>query len=297
MRKQILNDYKLTASIHTIQIKTPTVIKTVPKRLQPAVKSIIHKDDKHLETSIIFNLNKILGEVYSYSKFEKLFNIFIRAAGIKEYKITRVDMSFDSFDSENYLKYAKLNRYLISMLAVKYHVYNTYRTLHLFSQKQLSVAIKSKYFECENYDKTEESHGTNIACSRFEERSKSWTHNDIRKEFEEHWFKRWDAALKNYDQTYLRYNDELERIFNEGKNAHPVPFKTIAEFLRQYQDCIFSTAQLVDLLSRFKMIGPDKAKKAADNYKFRNGLECYSKSDLEYAVNEIKRATTAYFDN
>ena len=54
-------------------------------------------------------------------------------------------MRFDLFDHGSYEKYAKLNRWLISMLAVKYNVYNTYKTLHLFSQKQLSVAIKNKY--------------------------------------------------------------------------------------------------------------------------------------------------------
>lgn len=107
------------------------------------------------------------------------------------------------------------------MLAVKYNVYNTYKTLHLFSQKQLSVAIKNKYFECENYDKTAESRGTDPACDRLEERSKCWSHTDIRKEFEEHWFQRWDDALKMFYQTYQKYNTELERIYIQGKDTYP----------------------------------------------------------------------------
>ena len=174
--------------------------------------------------------------------------------------------------------------------------YNTYKTLHLFSQKQLSVAIKNKYFECENYDKTAESRGTDPACDRFEERSKCWTHTDIRKEFEEHWFRRWDEALKMFYQTYQKYNIELERIYIQGKNAYPVQFRSLTDFLIQYQGCIFSNAQMINLLSRFEEVGPDKAVKRADNHKTRYGIEYYDYKTLISAVNEIKRATTEFFD-
>ena len=244
----------------------------------------------------MLNLNKISGDVYCYSRFKELFDMFLNSVGIDEYKITRVDMRFDLFDHESYEKYAKLNRWLISMLAVKYNVYNTYKTLHLFSQKQLSVAIKNKYFECENYDKTAESRGTDPACDRLEERSKCWSHTDIRKEFEEHWFQRWDDALKMFYQTYQKYNTELERIYIQGKDTYPVQFRSLTDFLIQYQGCIFSNAQMINLLSRFEEVGPDKAAKRADNHKTRYGIEYYDYKTLVSAVNEIKRATTEFFD-
>lgn len=119
-------------------------------------------------------------------------------------------MRFDNYDPEHYREYAKLNRYLISALAVTYSVGNCYRSTDLFSQKQLSVAVKNKYFEIENYDKEAESHGTDIAKSRLEERSKAWRNTDMRSEFVDHWFARWDKALKNLDAVHQRYNDELE---------------------------------------------------------------------------------------
>ena len=52
-----------------------------------------------------------------------------------------------------------------------------------FSQKQLSVAIKNKRFECENYDKEAESGGRDPAYAGLELRSKCLTSNDIEKQF------------------------------------------------------------------------------------------------------------------
>ena len=84
-------------------------------------------------------------------------------------------MRFDSFDPEHYRDYAKLNRYLISARAVTYNVQNCYDSRNLFSQKQVSVAIKNKRFECENYDKAAESGGRDPAYARLELRSKCLT--------------------------------------------------------------------------------------------------------------------------
>ena len=58
------------------------------------------------------------------------------------------------------------------MLAVTYKVKNTYRSTNLFTQKQLSVAIKNKYFEIENYDKEAESGGADAAKSDLKKEAK-----------------------------------------------------------------------------------------------------------------------------
>ena len=224
--------------------------------------------------------------------------MFLNSVGIDEYKITRVDMRFDLFDHGSYEKYAKLNRWLISMLAVKYNVYNTYKTLHLFSQKQLSVAIKNKYFECENYDKTAESRGTDPACDRFEERSKCWTHTDIRKELKNIGFRRWDEALKMFYQTYQKYNIELERIYIQGKKRVSCPISFSDRFSYSIPGLhFFQNAQMINLLSRFEEVGPDKAVKRADNHKTRYGIEYYDYKTLISAVNENKKELLqSFFD-
>ena len=78
------------------------------------------------------------------------------------------------------------------------------------------------------------------------------------KNLKKHWFRRWDEALKMFYQTYQKYNIELERIYIQGKNAYPVQFRSLTDFLIQYQGCIFSNAQMINLLSRFEEVGPDK---------------------------------------
>jgi len=296
MNQKKLKDYTLTGSIHTLAVKSPGMVEDVQESVSNCIiVSSQAKADGRTTTSII-NPNKLMGDVFKFSEFETVFDTILAGAGISDYSIVRADMRFDNYDPEHYKAYAKLNRYLISALAVNYKVRNSYRTTNLFSQKQLSVAIKNKYFEIENYDKEAESNGTDMAKSRLEERSKAWKDTDLRSEFIDHWFARWDKALKNLDAVQKRYNDELEKIYMEGKNAYPCKFRSLTDFLIQYQDCIFCKAQMIDLLSRFPEVGPAKAKTRAENHKKRYGIEYFSKKDVETAIAEVKRATIEFYN-
>lgn len=286
----------LTSGIHTLAIKIRGMI-DVPEKFKDAAICSSRSIGKEITTTCILNLNKIDGDIFTYSRFNKLFSMFIDSIGIDTYKIVRADMRFDSYDSEDYQKYAKLNRYLISLLAVAYNVRNTYRTMDLFSQRQLSVAIKNKYFECENYDKEAESNGADMAASRLEERSKCLTGTDLRREFIEHWSKRWNKALGKMELVHKRYNDELERIYKDGINSYPVKFRGLTNFLIQYQNCIFCKEQMMDLLSRFEEVGPEKAEIRAKNHKTRYGVEYYSEKDVKQAVAEIQRSALAFFNS
>lgn len=286
----------LTSGVHTLAIKTRGMI-DVPEKFKDAVICSSRSSGEEIITTCILNLNKIEGDIFSYSRFNELFFIFIDSIGIDTYEIVRADMRFDLYNPEHYQKYAKLNRYLISLLAVAYNVRNTYRTMDLFSQKQLSVAIKNKYFECENYDKRAESNGADIAASRLEERSKCLRGTDLKKEFTEHWPRRWDKALEKIDLVHKRYNDELERIYREGINSYPVKFNGLTNFLIQYQYCIFCKEQMIDLLSRLEEVGPEKAKVRAKNHKTRCGIEYYSEKDVKQAVAEIQRSALAFFNS
>ena len=218
MNQKKLEDYNLTGSIHTLAIKSPGIVEDIQEEVSNCIIASSQTKNGTTTTSII-NVNKLMGDVFRYSEFETVFNTILAGAGIDEYNIVRADMRFDSYDKEHYRQYAKLNRYLISLLAVTYKVKNAYRTTNLFSQKQLSVAIKNKYFEIENYDKEAESEGADAAKSRLEERSKSWTDNDLKKEFTCSWFQRWDKALNNIDIVHKAYNDALEQLYKEDKNA------------------------------------------------------------------------------
>lgn len=294
MNQQKLKNYSVTGSIHTLAIKSPGIIDGIEEKVSGCIIAN-SQTQKGTTTTSIINVNKLYGDIFSFSEFETAFNTILAGAGIDDYSIVRADMRFDSYEKEHYRQYAKLNRYLISALAVTYKVNNSYKSTNLFTQKQLSIAIKNKYFECENYDKEAESNGTDIAKSRLEQRSKSFQRNDLKSEFVDAWSKRWDKAIKNLTLVHKTYNNALERLYKEDKNAYPTRFRSLTDFLIQYQDCIFCKAQLIDLLSRFEEVKDPKIR--AENHKKRYGIEYFSKKDVMAAVKEIKRATIEFFES
>lgn len=314
MNKQKLDNYNLTGSIHTLSIKSPGMVEDIQEEVSNCIVSNSQAKNGLTTTSVI-NPNKLVGDVFSYSEFETVFNTILAGAGIRDYNIIRADMRFDNYEPEHYRQYTKLNRYLISMLAVTYKTKNNYKTNDLFNQRQLSVAIKNDYFEIENYDREAKSKITKNhqepAKARLEERTVSkgwrkiykttkadlgsddWSMELLKKEFTDGWFDRWDKAIQNTDKVHKRYNDELEKLYKEDRKAYPTRFRSLTDFLIQYQDCIFCKAQMIDLLSRFEEVKDPKTR--AENHKKRYGIEYFSKKDVQAAINEVKRATREFF--
>lgn len=312
MNREKLDKYNLTGSIHTLSIKSPGIVEDVQEGVLACIKSSSQTKDGVTTTSII-NPNKLLGDVFSYQEFQSVFSTILAGAGITDYNLLRADMRFDNYEPDHYKEYAKLNRYLISMLAVTYKVKNSYRTENLFNHKQLSVAIKNDYFEIENYDRAAKSEITENhlepAQARLEERTVSRTFRKLyqqckedgedinmailKSEFTDGWFARWDKAIQNIDLVQQRYNDELEKIYKSDKNSYPTRFRSLTDFIIQYQDCIFCKKQLVDLLSRFPEVKNPTTR--AENHKKRYGIEYFSKKDVQRAIAEVKRATEEFF--
>lgn len=313
MKCEKINNYRLTGSIHTLQIKSMD-IPEIPTELQECISSSTRKSNWKIEAISIINPNKLLGDCYSFTEFEQSFSSILEEVGVADYNLMRVDLRLDSYDSEHYRLYAKLHKYLLSCLAVTYKVKNVYKTENLFSSQLLSMAIKSDYIQCECYNREEKSKLTENhaekAKSRLEERtlSKSWRMiatkkienekesklEDMEREFVAEWSKRWQKAIAtaNIEAVWSKYNCELAKIYQEDKAAYPVKFRSLTDFLIQYQDCIFCHRQLVNLL---ELIGCENPDSRARNHKKRYGIEYFSKSDLKKAVNEIKRATEKFF--
>lgn len=313
MKSQKINNYQLTGSIHTLQIKSSD-IPEIPTELQECISSSTRKNHGMIEAISIINPNKLLGDCFSFTEFEDCFTSILEACGVTDYNLMRVDFRMDSYESEHYKAYAKLHKYLLSCLAVIYKVRNVYKTENLFSNQLLSMAIKSDYIQCECYNREEKSKLTENhvekAKSRLEERTmpKSWRMiaskkfenksesniEDMRREFVDNWSDRWKKAIAtpNVEAVWSKFNSELARIYQEDKAAYPVKFRSLTDFLIQYQDCIFCHRQLVKLL---EMIGVNNPESRARNHKKRYGIEYFSKSDLKKAVEEIKRATEKFF--
>lgn len=309
MNQSKLQNYVLQGSFHTLTVKSTGLIDTKNKAFKEAIISRISPDRDSTTTTI--NLNKINGDLFAFDAFTETFEMLQNSIGMDNYRFLRADFRLDNYDVDHYKEFAKLNKYLISAMALTYRVKNCYRAEGLFSQKQLSVAIKNDYLQVENYDRNAKSKLTENhqepAQARLEERTMAREFSAVHKkaagidglellqqEFAGKWFERWDKALKNLDAVGLRYNEELERIYNEGKGTFPVRFRTLTDFLIQYQDCIFSQKQLINLLERFPEVGNPKER--AKSHKKRYGIEYISKSDAKKAVEEIKRATLHYFE-
>ena len=317
MNKQKLENYNLTGSIHTLSVKSPGIVEDIQKEVLNCITANSRTKNNQPTTTSIINPNKLAGDVLTYSEFETVFNTILTGAGIKNYNIVRADMRFDNYDPEHYRSYAKLNRYIISALAATYKVRNAYRTENLFNHQQLSVAIKNDYFECENYDRAAKSeitgNKTEPAQSRLEERttSKQWRRINekakskemeivsdrniyaLKREFTDGWFERKKKKKKNLDLVQQTYNDELEKLYNSDKISYPCRFRSMTDFILQYQDCVFTRKQLIDLFTR---LGVENPVLRAKNHKQRYGIEFFSKADVQHAINEVKRATKDFFE-
>ena len=306
------NDYKLKGSFHTIEIKSPEFIQTNDKEVSNCINTHINSAGTVATSKI--NPNKLIGDVLSFSDFCKVFNEIIACSGIDKYRITRADMRFDSYEKEHYRAYAKLNKYIISALALTYTAKNRYRTTELFSGNQISIAIKNDYFEVENYDRDWKNkvtdNTTETAKARFEERTtaRQWRkinegidYSDsdynmslLKQEFTNGWEARWEKAKANLKLVQEAYNDALVKKYNEGKNSRPVQFRSLTDFLIQNQESIFTSMQMVDLLKQLEVENPeDRAK----YHKKKYGIEYFSLKDVDHAIKEIKRATNEFFSS
>lgn len=116
------NNYQLTGSIHTLSLISLPVT-DIDESIAPCFDTLSSREK--LSYSKI-NANKLVGDLFSYDEFKTAFDTILGGAGIESYSLSRFDMRFDSFDPEHYRDYAKLNRYLISALAVTYNVQNCY---------------------------------------------------------------------------------------------------------------------------------------------------------------------------
>ena len=93
----------------------------------------------------------------------------------------------------------------------------------------------------------------------------------------------------------MRYNDELVQLFKQEMNKYPKRYNNLTGFLLQYQDCIFTKEQMIDLLKRFDEVSNPQNKEK--NHRQKYGIDYYSKLDVLEAVEIIKRAVRAYFDS
>lgn len=147
MQQEKIKNYTLTGSIHTLQVRSPDEVTETMQEVQDCIAASSREDKGQKVTTAVINPNKLMGDCFKFSEFSIAFETILTGAGIENYSIMRADLRLDSYDPEHYHLYSKLHKYLISALAVKYKVKNAYKTNNLFTQEQLSIAIKTIIFK------------------------------------------------------------------------------------------------------------------------------------------------------
>lgn len=302
--------YTLKGSEHTFSIKATGIVEARTQAARESTGVTIRNIDE-IESIIVVNPNKYCGDIFRFSDFKEVVKRIVSDCGIEKYCFLRTDFRLDSYDSEHYKAFKKLNRYLLAALTVTYKIKNSYITYDMMNLKQKTQAIKGERFEAEHYDRAAKSRQTEnhheLAQSRFELRTmaKEWKSIYMKVEEEvdnmelfradliDKWFTRLDAALNHLDEVQATYNDTLEETYRELKKEDRV--RTITDFILWYQDFIFTRKQLIDLYKRLDTTGADPVEKAS-NHKKRYGIEFFSKADAKYAVNEIKRAILEFLE-
>jgi len=100
MDKKKLSNYKLTGSIHTLQIQVPGRV-TVPEEMrQDGTAKVVYtppKDRaKDLNTHIKINPNAMNGDLFSFGEYERSMQEIINRLDIPEYRVSRADLRLDS---------------------------------------------------------------------------------------------------------------------------------------------------------------------------------------------------------
>lgn len=307
MNKQKLHDYWHTGGIHTLSIVVPGTVQATTQAAQDCISVTIRTTkDGEIESLVTINPNKYHGDIFRFSEFKKTVEAILNECGITEYRFIRTDLRMDNYAPRQYELYSKLNRYLLMAVMITYGIKNKYFSGDLLTLDQLTQVIKGRDFEIENYDRAAKSRQTEnhaeLAQYRLEIRTmpsgwrkiyaadngKTSNMELLKAELLGDWFQRLDAALSNLDKVQAIYNEILERKWNTLKDAKPVQFGSVTEFVRRYQGVIFTRKQLIDLYQHIDDSGADPVQKA-NNYKKRYGIEFFSKADMQAAVQEIKR--------
>ena len=290
---------------HTISGYIDKEVTSIDPEVKKAIKSCsLHKvkNKEQYQTYLQINPNKLKGKqklITSYSEYEEALKRILKGVGaeLKDFRLSRADMCFNSTDPNCYEDYKKLHRLLICCIAETYSFKNVYQSYDLWTYKSLSVAIKNDNLEAENYDKECEN-PDDESKNRLEIRTKKIdAESDLKHEFLELGCHRIEEAIKNFEAVMQHQNMELERLYKEdlAKDKKDRDYLNLTAFLLQYKECIYNSSQMVDLLSRFDEVENPKVK--AENFKKAHHIEYFSMTDLRKVVRHLKRKMKGYFNS
>ena len=282
-----IQNLQLEGGIHTFELMTSQVPELIPEDLRPCVKVKNYTLDTHTgeySFKAIINPNKYSGYISCFSDFKKISQDILLRLGIDNYTIKRVDFRLDSRE-DNYNELLKINKILILLLGFKYKT-SRYQSIEPLSLDQLTIRIQNSSFEVENYNKKLQSDGLDEVQNRLELRKKRLYYIDLN-ELEAtalYWKIRLANCLIYYNSLQKMCNDALLKRWKQEKE---VQVNTQTEFIRKYQQNIFTCTQLKELLSA---MGIENSQKAAYNLAYTNQIQYISPQNIDTYIEKIALA-------
>lgn len=296
--KEKIKNIKTTVGIHTLNGTADTLVDLRKADKNPLVTECNYrkiKNQEDLETYIRINPNMNNGHVLTeYSTQKKIVDDILEDLKTTDFKLNRVDLSFNSLEPDFYEKYLKVFRLLIACISNSSNDKNSTDSKNFWSGKTKSLYTKNQIREVEFYNRKEKDEKSPY-YARLELRSRR-VKSDIKHEFLDLWFKRLDDALKEFEAVQYRYNlcFAEEYLLDIARKKRYRRYLSLNSFLMEKSDLIFTRDQMMKLLI---MLGfsEKKARNKVYNFKKNHDIEFFTISDLEYVVNYIKEEITKYF--
>lgn len=291
MKADKINNIKLFYNIHTFTIRCTYPISALPDEFNWVRSQPSHRNNKNqLYYYYTLNLNKYAGkELWTQSEFNKYFHeaLFDLRLSEEDTVFYRIDYRFNQLE-DTYQEQEKLHLALIALLFRTYKLENFYQNHNFLTHKNLNLLAQGNNEIYENYNKFKEDpncYAKNIFEIKILKIKNKCNPNTLIEEK----LQRMRKALKNYDELQNLCNIELVKIYQSEMKSKKV--RTLSEFIRMYQQTIFTNSQLVNFM---KQIGKENPKSSAHNCKMKNKIEFISSKDLETYINKMSTVVAAY---
>jgi len=297
-KENICNIPEPICGIHTTCLKINGFI---PPDISDRAKACISKEITYVDkgtgetgTRIILNANKWYGDngwCKSYVDYRYIYSEILGEIGNIDDTPVRVDFALN-FVEDNYDCLHKLHKCICLLAAHKYEMMNKYESIDPLKLEHLTTRVQNEYIEIENYNKKIESSGKSQFSNRLEFRSKALNQTKTRfqsvEKLVDDWIQRCNSFVAEYEPMTMECNRFL---LNRWSREQGTIVKDMSEFVRKYQDNIFSLEQLTALYSE---LGVNNPKGSAKNFIRYNEIEFISKNALTSYFYVIDKSMREY---
>lgn len=300
MNRATLDSLNLIAGIDTVEITTDIQLK---ERIEGfATLTPLQACKKHgFLYKYKVNPDKVLDDAgNNIDKFKRVLAYVAECCkGATVLYMSRIDFRFDDYESE-YIEGYKLNKLLLSLLAMYYGAKNRYTSADLLTSEELTARFEfnsaTTHLSAEYYNKAKQEPAGNVK-TRLELRSRQLEIPfcdgcDYESFILAEWLELLNAVItkENFDKVIKYCTESIVQRYEEKKGE----FGNLTEFISCYRDSIFTSRQLTNL---FGMLGNAETAKQ-NSYKYRNGskndssrkLPCFSLADLKLYQQKLEQA-------